>query len=85
MRCDKVPHIVCDMDHIVSHVLDDLHRFVTSTGKSQESQGAAPEQSQRVDSVHRIVPRVGIGLPRLGHVGIDGQELPGRRIVIAPY
>jgi hypothetical protein len=42
-------------------------------------------QTERIRRIHRVVPRVGVRLPGLRHVGIDGQELPRRRFVVAPY
>ena len=41
-------------------------------------------QAGRIHSVHRVVPRVGIGLPGLIDQRIHAQELPRGRVVVAP-
>ncbi len=42
-------------------------------------------QSARVRLVHGIPARVRVWLLGLGHQRIDAQELPGLRVVVAPY
>ena len=42
-------------------------------------------QPPGIHPVDRVVLRVGVGLPGLVDEGIDAQELPGARVVIAPY
>ena len=44
---------------------------------------AAAVEPQRVRRIERIVPRVRIRLTRLRHIGIDTEELGGRRVVVA--
>jgi hypothetical protein len=42
-------------------------------------------QSSWIRLIQRVVPGERVGLSGLGHVRIDAQELPGLRLVVAPY
>ena len=42
-------------------------------------------ESRRIHPVDRVIPGVGVGLPCLQDVGVNGQELPRPRVVVAPY
>ena len=63
---------------------DPRSRRPVASPRHEERSARSATQPQRVRVVHRVVPGVSVGLAGLGHVGIDAEELPGPRVVVAP-
>jgi len=70
-----VDNVMNSLRYIVSNVMCSLCKTAP----------ASTPQTIRIAAIHWVVPRVEIRLEGLFHRRIDTQELPGLRVVVAPY